>query len=47
MARATDRSGVSQPLTSEDELGSSYSLSGPDRIQYADNAVPLIPVTVV
>ncbi len=47
MARATDRSGASQPLASEEELGLGYSLSGPDRIQYANNAVPVIPVTVV
>lgn len=46
MARATDRGGQTQPLESEEELGMSYSLSGPDRIQYANNTVPLVPVTV-
>jgi hypothetical protein len=47
LARATDRAGTSQPLASDEELGLGYSVSGPDRIQYANNSAPVIPVTVV
>ena len=46
LARAVDRSGEAQPMASEEERGLSYSVSGPDRIQYANNSVPVIPVTV-
>jgi DMSO/TMAO reductase YedYZ molybdopterin-dependent catalytic subunit len=46
LARATDRAGQAQPLASDEELGIGYSLSGPDRIQYANNSVPVIAVTV-
>jgi sulfite oxidase len=46
MARATDRQGTAQPLSSDEELGRSYSLSGPDRVQYANNAVPVVAITV-
>lgn len=47
LARATDRSGVSQPIESDDVTGRRESLSGPDRIQYANNAMPAIDVLVV
>jgi DMSO/TMAO reductase YedYZ molybdopterin-dependent catalytic subunit len=46
LARATDATGASQPFASDEELGKSYSVSGRDRIQYANNAVPIIPVDV-
>ncbi len=46
LARATDGTGASQPFASGEELGRSYSVSGLDRIQYADNAVPIVPVVV-
>ncbi len=46
VARATDRSGTAQPLSSAEERGELVSISGPDRIQYANNAVPTIAVTV-
>jgi DMSO/TMAO reductase YedYZ molybdopterin-dependent catalytic subunit len=47
VARATDAAGSTQPLESDEELGLARSLSGPDRIQYANNAVPVVPVIVV
>ncbi|MHB8419713.1 MAG: molybdopterin-dependent oxidoreductase [Myxococcales bacterium] len=46
-ARATDQGGTSQPLESDEELGLGSSRSGPDRIQYANNSVPIVPVIVV
>ncbi len=46
IARATDAGGNSQPLESDEELGISRSVSGPDRIQYANNSVPVVPVIV-
>ena len=46
MARATDRAGQAQPLLSREELGVGFSLAGPDGIQYADNSVPIVPITV-
>ncbi|HUB06750.1 MAG TPA: molybdopterin-dependent oxidoreductase [Myxococcales bacterium] len=47
VARATDAAGDAQPLQSDEERGVARSLSGPDRIQYANDAVPIIPVMVV
>ncbi len=47
VARATDHAGNSQPFLSDEELGKTYSVSGRDRIQYGNNAVPIVAINVV
>jgi hypothetical protein len=47
MSRATDTTGQTQPLLSQDELGTGFSIAGPDRIQYANNAIQVVPVVVI
>ncbi|MHB1846990.1 MAG: molybdopterin-dependent oxidoreductase [Deltaproteobacteria bacterium] len=45
-ARAFDGAGETQPLLSDEESGRSHSRSGPDRIQYANNSMPVVPVWI-
>jgi hypothetical protein len=47
MSRATDASGQTQPLLSQEELGTGFSIAGPEHIQYANNAIQMIPVVVL
>ncbi len=46
LSQAFDHAGSAQPFASDEELGLGYSISGSDRIQYANNAVPVIPITI-